>query len=209
VSLILLASCVLTVSSGCAVLYQLAFGDGHTIEAKYQGLKGQRVAVVCVMNPSSYGDGTAAMQIADQVGRILQTEVKDIEIVRRDEVADWMDTNDWDEDDFVDIGRGVDANMVVGIHLESFSTHESQTLMRGKADVTTTVFDVTNGGKEVFRTRDYDYTFPTSHAIPVISGDPRQFERLFQQMVAEHIARNFHDYQLAEVFARDGAAYAH
>ena len=200
---------VLSCCSGCAVLYQLAFGDGHKIEAKYQGLRGQRVAVVCVMDPTSYGDGDASTVIAEKVGNILGQKVKDIEVVRPGEVADWMDTNDWDEDDFVEIGRGVNAKMVVGIHLQNFSTHESKTLMKGRADVTTTVYDVTHDGKEVFRTRDYDFSFPTSHAIPVISGDPRQFQRLFIEMLSEHIARNFHDYQLAEVFARDGTAYAH
>lgn len=200
---------LITCSTGCAVLYQLAYGDGHKIEAKYQGLKGQRVAVVCVMNPSNYGDGATSTMIAEQVARVLRGNVKDIEVVRQDEVADWMDTNDWDATDYVEIGRGVNADMLVAIDIERFSTHESKTLLKGRADLTTTVYDISQGGREVFRTRDQNFTFPTSHAVPAITNDPRDFERTFLQILARHIGKNFYDYNLSEDFAKDGAAYAH
>ena len=162
---------VLVCSSGCAVLYQLAYGDGPKIEAKYAGLKGKRVAVVCVMNSSSYGDGEVSAALADQVGRILRKKVDDIDIVRQEEVSDWMDTNEWDESDFVEIGRGVKADMVLAIDVDSFSVHESKTLLKGRSHLTTTVYDVSRDGKELFRTTDYEHTFPTSHAIPVISAE--------------------------------------
>jgi len=209
--LVFFAGPLLMFSSGCAVLYQLAYGDGHKIEAKYQGLKGQRVAVVCVINPSNYGDNATSTIIAERVTYILRGNVEDIQVVRQDEVADWMDTNAWDETDYVEIGRGVEADMVVAIDVERFSTHESKTLLKGRADVTTTVYDIsqTEESKEVFRTRDRNFTFPTSHSIPVISKDPHDFERTFIEMLAGHIAKNFYDYDMAEDFARDGAAYAH
>lgn len=209
VCLMVLSSTLIACSSGCAVLYQLAYGEGHKIEAKYQGLKGQRVAVVCIMNPSTFGDGATPTVIAERVERILRSNVDDIEVVRQDEVADWMDTNDWDETDYAEIGRGVSADMVVAIDIDGFSTHESKTLLKGRAEVTTTVYDIAQSNKEVFRTRDHSFTFPTSHAVPAIANDPRDFERTFIEMLSEHIAKNFYDYDMAEDFARDGAAYAH
>jgi hypothetical protein len=198
-------------SSGCALLYQLYVGDGHVIDAKYPGLKGQRVAVVCMMNPSQYGDGATSTLIAERVEFILGAEVEDISVVRQDEVVDWMDVNDWDETDYVEIGRGVNADMVVAIDVEAFSTHDgsSSTLLKGRADVTTTVYDLTQGSAEVFRTRDPSFEFPTSHAIPAISTDAREFERIFIERLSHHIAKNFYDYNMAEDFAQDGAAYAH
>ena len=196
-------------STGCAVLYQLAYGEGHKIEAKYQGLKGQRVAVVCVINPSTYGDGATSTLIADQIERILRGNVEDIHVVRQDEVADWMDTNEWDDSDYVEIGKGVKADMVVAIDVDAFSIHESKTLLKGRADFTTTVYDVARGGEEVFRTTDHNYSFPTSHAVPVISTDAREFQRVFIEVFAEHIAKNFYDYDMIEDFSKDGAAYAH
>ena len=209
VLLVLLLMPLLTCSAGCAVLYQLAYGDGQKIEARYQGLKGQRVAVVCVMNPAYYGDGATSTMIAERVERILGSNVDDLDLVRQDEVADWMDNNDWDETDYVEIGRGTNADMVVAIDIGAFSTHESKTLLKGRAELTTTVYDVAQGGKEVFRTRDHNFVFPTSHAIPVIANDAHDFERTFMEMLAEHVAKNFYDYDMAEDFARDGAAYAH
>ena len=209
--LVVLSLGLIASSSGCALVYQLAYGDGHKIEAKYQGLKGQRVAVICVMNPSTYGDGATSTVIAERVARILRNNVKDIEVVRQDEVADWMDTNDWDEADFTEIGRGVNADMVVAIDVEGFSTHESSTLLKGRAEVTTTVYDIAQSNKEVFRTSNPSFTFPTNHAIPAIAAQqhPRAFERKFIDELAQHIAKDFYDYDYAEDFANDGAAFAH
>ncbi len=207
--LVILLAPLMACSTGCAVLYQLAYGDGPKIPAKYQGLKGQRVAVVCVMNPSTYGDAATSTIVADRVERILRSKVDDIEVVRQDEVADWMDTNNWDESDFAEIGRGVNADLVVAIDVENFSIFESQTLLKGRAEVTTTVYDIKQDNREVFRTTDRNFTFPTSHSVPVISGDPRGFQRTFIELLAGHIAKNFYDYDMAADFATDGAAYAH
>jgi hypothetical protein len=206
--LLLLGLPLLVCSSGCAVLYQLAYGDGPKIEAKYAGLKDKRVAVVCVMNSSSYGDGEVSAALADAVGRILRAKVDDIDVVRPQEVSDWMDTNEWDESDFVEVGRVVKAEVVLAIDVDSFSVHESKTLLKGRSHLTTTVYEVKDG-KELFRTTDYDHTFPTSHAVPAISTDWRKFQRMYVQVLAEHIAKNFYDYDMAEDFATDAAAYAH
>jgi hypothetical protein len=207
--LLILCIPVLACSTGCAVLYQLAYGGGPMIEAKFPGLKGKRVAVVCVMNSSTYGDSEVASTLANSVGRLLGSKVDKIEIVRQREVSDWMDTNDWDESDFVEVGRGVKADLVLAIDVDSFSVHESKTLLKGRCHLTTTVYDVNNGGKELFRTTDYEHTFPESHAIPIVSTDWRSFERTYIQVLAEHIAKNFYDYNMADDFAKDGAAYAH
>ncbi|MCU0959366.1 MAG: hypothetical protein MUF48_04615 [Pirellulaceae bacterium] len=206
--LLALLPLLLTCTTGCAVLYQLAYGDGPTVPPKFSALKGKRVAVVCIMNSSAYGDGEVSMVLSDQVGRLLSQRGDKIDVVRPDEVSDWMDTNDWDESNFVDVGRGVKADMVVGIEVAAFSIHESKTLLKGRANVTTTVYDVAKG-TEVFRTTDHDHSFPTSHAIPVVSTDWRSFERMYIGVLAEHIAKNFYEYSLVEDFARDGAAYAH
>ncbi len=208
---ILLVLCfpVLACSTGCAVFYQLAYGDGHKIEARYSGLKGKRVAVVCVMNSSSYGDGEASMLLADRVGTILQQKVDGITVVSPDEVADWMDTNNWDESNFVDIGRGVKADMVVAIDIDTYSIHESTTLLKGRSRSTTRVYDMGQEGKVVFRMEGVEHTFPTTHAMSVLATNWRTFERTYLQVLAEHIAKNFYDYNLADEFALDGAAYAH
>ena len=195
---------LLACSTGCAVLYQLAYGDGHKIEAKYSGLKGKRVAVVCVMNPSTYGDGEASTRPGRSGRDDSPTEGRR----HRDRAAgrsrDWMDTNEWDESDFVEIGRGVKADMVVAIDIDAFSIHESKTLLKGRSRLSTTVYDMAKNGEVVFRTTDDEHTFPTTHAVSVLNANWRTFERTYIQVLAEHIAKNFYDYNMAEDFAVDG-----
>ena len=132
-----------------------------------------------------------------------------IDVVDQDEVSDWLDKNDWDESDFVEIGRGVTADMLVAVDIDSFRLHESTTLFKGRAAITTTVYDIKRGGKEVFRTTDHEFTFPTSHPVHETATSARSFERIFIQVLSEHVAKNFYDYNLQEDFARDGAAYVH
>ncbi len=196
-------------TTGCAVLYQMAYGDGPKVEARFKGLQGKRVAVVCMVDPSAYGDGDTSTLIGESVARLLRNNVDKIDVVRQDKVADWMDTNNWDDAAFIEIGRGVKADMVVAIDVSAFSLHESQTLLKGRAQVATTVFDVADDGKEVFRTTDHDFTFPTSHAIPTMSANARAFQRTFIELLAENIAKNFYDYDMKLDFARDAASYAH
>jgi len=207
--LLVLGVLPLTCSTGCAVLYQLAYGDGPKIEAKFSGLKGKRVAVVCVMNSSMYGDGEASTLLADQVGAILRKNVKDIEVVRQDEISDWMDSNEWDDSGYAEIGRGVKADMVVAIDIDAFSVHESKTLLKGRSSLSTTVYDIGKNDEVVFRVTDSEHTFPTTHALSVLNTNWRTFERTYIQVLAQHIAKNFYDYNLADDFARDGAAYTH
>jgi hypothetical protein len=197
-------------ASGCAVLYQLAYGEGPRIDANYKELENKRVAVVCMMNDSMYGGvGLTSTQIASTIEYLLRQNVPHIDVVDQDEVSDWLDMNDWDESDFLEIGRGVNADMLVAVDLDSFSLHESTTLFKGRAAVTTKVYDITRGGKEVFRTTDPEFTFPKSHPVHETATSARAFERVFIQVLSEDIAKNFYAYNLQEEFARDGAAYVH
>jgi len=208
-ALLILCGLPLVGSTGCAVLYQLAYGDGPKIEAQYDGLQGQRVAVVCMMDPSAYGDGTTSTFIAGAVERILKQQVRNVDIVDQNEVADWLDTNQWDETDFVEIGKGVKADMVLAIDVASFRVHKSQTLLQGNSELRIRVLDMRREGRAVFTVPSQEYIFPKSHAVPAITTDGRAFQRAYIEILAEQIAKNFYDYDMAEDFARDGAAYAH
>src|SRR5262245_36307278 len=83
--------------------------------AEFDGLKGKRVAVVCLDANSLGGPGGEADTVAKAVAMLLGSNVKDIKIVRQSEVADWLDSHGDDVTDYRDIGRGVKADMVVGI----------------------------------------------------------------------------------------------
>jgi hypothetical protein len=120
------------------------------VPAEFDGLKGKRVAVVCLDVNSLSGVGGEADTIARAVGMLLSRNVKDMKLVRHTDVADWVDTHGDDLTDFRDVGRGVKADMVVGIDLLAFNLHEGQTLLKGRSKVGVKVYDMTKGGELVY-----------------------------------------------------------
>ena len=118
VRLIVLTLAVLIPSSGCIgisahLLYFIK--GGQKIDAEYKGLNGKRVAVVCVSENASYGPNSISSVMERSVAALLRERVQKIEVIHPEEVADWIDTNDWNQMDYRDIGRGVAADKVLAI----------------------------------------------------------------------------------------------
>ena len=127
------------------------------MEAQYDGLQDHRVAVVCLSDSSMY-----AGQLSQSVERLLATHVPDIETVPQVDVYGWLDANDWNELDFAQLGKGVDAEFVVAIELDSFRLYDGMTMYKGRADVVVSVHDVAKKGEVVFRTSSFQFEFPNS-----------------------------------------------
>ena len=202
------------VSGGLGLLIALALGcgftanlinvvKGHKIKAEFDGLEGKRVAVACVSNASSYGPNSICSLLERSVGAILQQEVEDIDMIPTDEVADWIDNNGWDQTDYREIGRGIDADMVLAIDLDGLRLHEGRTLYKGRADVVVTVYDMTDGGKVAFRKEMFEFAFPRSGARHTTEISEGSFRRLFVTVLAKSVTKYFHDYHIEEDFATD------
>ena len=199
-------SLMIAMSSGCLGLtahLANAIRGGHKIKAEFTGLENKRVAVVCVLNSSSFGPNRVCSILERWVASILQKEVKDIEMTQQDEVADWIDNNDWDQMDYRELGQGVDAEMVLAIDLDGFRLHEGRPLYKGHADATITVYDMTDGGKVAYRIEMLDYTFPRNGARHTTEIREDRFRQLFVTVLARDIAKYFHEYLLEDDFARD------
>lgn len=193
---------LLVCSSGCALIYQGLYGDGPKVPAKFTGLVGKRVAVVCIPNSSAYDSAATSAQLSQHISRKLKEKVKNVDMVRDSEVADWMDRHDWEDMDYaVDIGRGVKSELVVAVEVDGFSIHEGATLYKGRAQVTTTVYDIQQDGEEIFRTTSYDFEYPKNHPEHTTTVSEGTFRRHFIKALAEHVARNFYEYYLAEEIA--------
>ena len=197
-------------SGGCAMVYQAMKGDGPMQPARFEGLQNKRVAVVCVSGRSDYSSESSAGQIANLVGKALRSHIDTVDLVRQDEVNDWIDNNNWNESNFFDVGKGVRADVVVAITVNDMSLHEGQTLYKGRADFDVRVYDIVNAeDKVLFDYTDPSFEFPASHGIPTTDRSEADFRRLFIQELSANIARNFYSYRLAEEFAKDAAAYTH
>jgi len=175
---------------------------GHSVEAEFAGLEDQRVAVVTITDSSQYSDDASARILSRRVADILQTEVKKIEIVREDEVQQWRDRNGWDAIEFIDIGRGVKADKVVAIEMTDLRLRDGATLYRGRATVTTTVYDIETGRAEFRRHLD-EFTYPETAGQYTSETTETRFRTLYLSVLASRLSRFFHSYDYSDTVALD------
>jgi hypothetical protein len=124
-------------------------------------------------------------------------------MVRQSEVADWLDSHGDDVTDYRDVGRGVKADMVVGIDLLAFNLHEGQTLLKGRAKVGVKVYDMKKGkGELVYEQAVKEIAWPENGARHVTENEAN-FRTVFVQMLAEKIAQDFYAVEMATNFSND------
>jgi hypothetical protein len=189
---------------GCGPLATIAWliNGPEMVPAEFDGLKGKRVAVVCLDANSLGGPGGEADTVAKAVALSLGKNVQDIRMVRQTEIADWLDTHGDDVTDYRDIGRGVKADMVVGIDLLTFNLHEGQTLLKGRSKSGVKVYDMKKGGELVYESAPREFSWPENGARHVTENEAN-FRTVYIGMLAERISRDFYPVELAQGFAND------
>lgn len=198
----LLLAVMLCTSTGCGLVSQLNYWFyGLKVEPKFKGLEDKKIAIVCVPGPMVSPNSDPAM-MANVIGTILGGEVKGVHIISQAKIADWMDKNDWDQVDYADVGKGVQADFVIGIDLESFSVREGQTLLKGKSDITVRVLDMQKDGEVVYGPVPKHVEFPENAAQHAIEGEAN-FRKLYVYTLAQKIARDFYAYDKIEDTAPD------
>jgi hypothetical protein len=178
---------------------------GNVVPAECEALEGQRVVVIC-RPPSSheYRHAGAARTIGKRISKKLAANVKDIDVVSPQEVDNWIDEQDWDN--FKDLGRAVKATRVVYIELDDFSLYKGTTLYQGDADVTLSVYDMTNSGKEIWERHVGQILFPRNSGIPAADKSIQVFQRQFVEIVADQVAVFFYEHDPNATFALDAVA---
>ena len=175
---------------------------GQEIPAEYDDLEGQRVAVVCATKSSPFEPGRDTGAIAREVSKILEREIKEIELVDVEEIADWMDQTNWSHMDYKELGRGVKADKVLAIEFVSLSFQDNPNEIRGRAEFTVSVFDIA-AGKRVFTREEPEHVFP-SHGPA--GTTPRQFKTIYIQRLAQAIAQLFYAHDFTQGFGNDAIA---
>ncbi len=178
---------------------------GTDVDPDFKELKEMKVAVVCRPLVSlQYRNANVGRDLATQITRLLQEKVPKIETVDQRKVAQWLDENTWEE--YVEVGKAMKVDMVVGIDLEGFSTFQGQTLYQGKADATIWVFDCRDGGKVVFEKPLPQCVYPPNAPIPTSERTERGFRREFVLVLADQIARHFYAHDPHADMAMDAMA---
>lgn len=204
ISAALLMALAASLHAGCRPLAQVIGAlEGHEIvPAKFNGLEDKRVAVVCIDVNSLYGPGNEADLLAKSVATQLGQNVKNIKLVKQAEIHDWIDQQDQAIIDFRDVGRGVKADMVVGIDLNSISTRDVGTLLKGRANIAVKVFDMTRPDEPVYEKPSTVVEFPENGARHVTESEAN-FRMMFVRVLSDKITKDFYSYDRTLDFGRD------
>ena len=200
--LALTASLLAITLGGCSTLGTIAYLiQPNDVPAEFDGLRGKHVAVVCrPIVELQFSDAGSARELAAIVGALVRQNVRKVKVISQQEVARWIDENDWV--DYGTLGKAVDADMVVGIDLEQFRIHEGTTLYRGRGSAIVRVFDVDEEAM-VFERRLEDFAYPGTGGVPTTDRSESQFRAMFLQIFGRRIARLFHSYESRMSFAEE------
>lgn len=193
--LLLVLASTLVLSSGCAQgLVTLAYLiNGNDAAADFKGLKDKRVVVVCrPLVALQYRDQVVARDIAHEVGRLLQENLKKkIQLVDARKVDEWIDENTWD--DYVEVGKALKADLVIGIDLQEFGIHSGQTVYQGKAAACVQVYNCEDG-KVLYEKNLPHLLYPPNRGIETSEMQESQFRQRFVKVLADNLARHFYSH---------------
>jgi len=198
-----LAGAALLASTGCTMvatgLYVLT---GNNVPAEYDGLKGKKVAIVCRPTTAlDFNNSSVANLLANQVASELSTNVRNVTIVDQRTVNDWTDENTWDQ--YIEIGKALNADLVVGIDLEEFSIYMGQTLYQGRATIHLAVYDPKKDKLPVWEKHLPQAVYPPTGGIPSSERPEGEFRRKFVGTLADRISRHFYPHDATVDFAPD------
>ncbi|MCE2791825.1 MAG: hypothetical protein ACK493_01200 [Planctomycetota bacterium] len=199
-----LALSALLFNTGCVgALAQLMYViKGHKEKAEFAGLQEKTVAVVCITDSAAYGPDSLGSTINKAVSLQLKQNVRKCTVISPAKVSEWIDHNGWNQSNFIEIGRGVGADMVVAIDMGSYTIKEGQTLYKGRTDLTVTVYDISKGGQVAHVHGPTEYVFP-KNGRPAIQTSERQFEAVYLAKLTDYISRMFYDADALDQVAED------
>jgi hypothetical protein len=181
-------------TAGCtSALFTMAYlFKGNDAPAECNKLKDKRVVVVCrPVVALQYRNARVEHDLAEQVSGLLRKNVPKIKVIDHRKAAEWMDENTWDE--YTQVGKALQADLVVGIDLEQFSLLQGQTLYQGRANVRVRVYDCKTG-QLVFEKRPPQTVYPPNRVVQTSEKPEAEFRREFVRVLADQIARHFYDH---------------
>ncbi len=178
---------------------------GNFAPAECTALEQQRVVVFC-RQPASheFRHSGASRMLAERISAKLDVNVPGIEVVAQRHVDNWIDEND--SDDFQELGKAVEADMVVHIDLGHFELFKGKTVYQGNTDVTVSVHDMNQKGKRVWEKAMGEVLYPRHSGVAVQDKPKTAFQKEFINVVADEVAVHFYKHDPHANFAIDAIA---
>ncbi len=175
--------------------------NGPQVPAEFKGLDGKKIAVIA-NDESGICSDEVTIRIAGSLRGILLGKLKKATLVTQEEIETWLHGKSSREKDFVEIGKGVKADYLIDVELLNMKLKDGQTLYRGRADITVTVWDV-NASKIAYRKTLPEYTYPVMAGQATTETDEDKFRRVYLMNVADKIGRYFYAHEFGEDVAID------
>lgn len=179
--------------------------QGNDRPAEYNGFEKKRVAIVCNTDNGMSND-YSANQLTGYVHMALNKNVKDIELVRAEEVDRWLDAHGSEESDYVQIGKGVKADQLLAIDIAGMKIRDGATLYRGQCDISVTVYDIADDGAIVFKKQFPEFSFPKMGGPTTSDTTDSKFRNLFLTVVASKVSGLFYAVDPTAEYALDATA---
>jgi hypothetical protein len=193
---------------GCTKLLTTVvyLAKGSDTPAECKALLDKKVVVVCrPLTELTWSCSGAHNELAAEVGRQLKAHLKrKINVVDPEDVADWTDEHG--VDDYVEIGRNLEADMVVGIDLLAFNTLLGQTLYQGKSQVRVAVYDLKQDGEVVYQKTLPQVIYPQNNGIPTQDMPEDEFRRKYIAVLADEIGNKFYPHDHYSRYARGSSS---
>ena len=180
------------VAAGCKSLMESVaiFYEGYDEPAQWEGLKDKTVAVVCKpLTSEEFSNAGAARALSEGICERLKAHIKGIHIIDPRKVADLRDETGME--DYVEIGKKLKADKVIGVDIESFGVRDGQTLFRGRSTVTIRVYDVAEKNVEWHKSPP-QFLYPRIGSTPAQDVSEMEFRNQFVAILSEQIARFFY-----------------
>lgn len=180
---------------------------GNRVDPEFSGLEGKRVAVVVVSNAAPYGPDVATKLLTKKVRSRLSSEVKKIDLVSRGDLENWIDNHDWDQLDYLEIGKGVNADVVLAIELDGYMIQNRSSMFRGNTNFSIQVYDLNktegSAAAPVYGKGPIEYAYPRDNPLPSMSLSQNVFEKQFIDELGEQISNYFCGYEAPDRIARE------
>ena len=158
------------------------------------------MAVVCKpLTSQEFSNSGVDRALAEGICDRLKANVKEIHIIDPQKVAALVDEKGME--DYVEIGKALKAEKVVGIDIESFSVLDGQTLFRGRSMVSIQVYDVAEKHVEWHKAPP-QFEYPRIGSTPAADLTEMEFRNQFVAVLAEQIARYFYPHDRNDDYAQ-------
>jgi hypothetical protein len=199
------AGCSLFVMAGKAMLGDPLQPAPFTTATRVDLLKEDKQVIVVCSTPESVKTDFPSLDfdLLDQIARELKSH--NVQVVRPDDVATWMDNNGGYTDDPQQIADNFDADIIVHVDLNRFSFVEenSPTFFRGRAKGNIHAYQVVKGPQgtksvQQIYLSEYNSTYPKMSPVSTQTMNEKTFRKRYVHQVSTEIAQVFYSHHAAD-----------